>query len=521
MSGGGLSRPLASLKGVGGRRAADLASAGLSTVEDLLVRFPLRYEDRGHPRPLRELAAGRVASAVGTVVSAAIKRTRRPGFSVFEVVLRDRSGTARAVWFNQRFLKDVLRAGQTLAVFGKVEQGPGGLQFTSPQYEILADEALAGGWLGGGEGDPAEDAGSARDAAARSDDHLGIVPVYERVGTLTPKMQRSLVAQALATLPSDLPDALPDTVRRRLDLPTRRDALAAVHQPPPGADVDALNRFRSPGHLRLIFEEFFAFQTGVLLRKRARAAERKPHAYRVDDALREKTRALLPFPLTPGQKIAVRDIVADLQKPEPMNRLLQGDVGSGKTLVATVAALVALESGLQVAIMAPTEILAEQHARTLARFFATTRYSVALLTGRTTGAERRETLANIANGTIGVVVGTHALVQDDVQFGRLGLVVVDEQHRFGVVQRADLRRKADAPDVLVMTATPIPRTLALTTYGDLDVTTMRDRPPGRAPIATTVRPESRREEVWAFVRGELEAGRQAYVIYPLACSTAG
>ena len=513
-----LDSPLASLKGVGGRRAADLASAGLQTVEDLLVRFPLRYEDRGHPRPLSDLAPGRVCSAIGTVVSATIKRTRRAGFSVFEIVLRDRSGTARAVWFNQRFLKDVLHAGQTLALFGKVEQGVGGLQFASPQYEILADEPLAGGWLGAA-GDEAEAAAEPSAGPGPPipaiDEHLGIVPIYERIGTLTPKLQRGLVAQALATLPADLPDALPDAVRARLDLPSRRDAIVALHQPPPGADVDALNASRSPGHMRLIFEEFFAFQTGVLLRRRARLAERKPHAYRVDDALREKTRALLPFALTPGQKIAVRDIVADLQKPEPMNRLLQGDVGSGKTLVATLAALVALESGLQVAIMAPTEILAEQHARTLSRFFATTRYAVALLTGRTGGVERRERLANIANGTIHLVVGTHALVQDTVQFNRLGLVVVDEQHRFGVVQRADLRKKGAMPDVLVMTATPIPRTLALTTYGELDVTVMRDRPPGRSPIATTVRPESRRDDVWTFVRGELAAGRQAYVIYPL------
>ncbi len=510
-----LARPLASLKGVGDRRAADLASAGLQTVEDLLVRFPLRYEDRGHPRPLAELVPGRVCSAIGTVVSATIKRTRRAGFSVFEVTLRDRSGVARAVWFNQRFLKDVLHAGQTLALFGKVEQGVGGLQFASPQYEILADEPLAGGWLGASGDGSNEDAAPTGDAPPAVDEHLGIVPIYERIGTLTPKLQRGLVAQALATLPPDLPDALPDVVRRRLDLPSRREALIAVHQPAPGADVEALNQARSPGHMRLIVEEFFAFQTGVLLRRRARLAERKPHAYRVDDALREKTRALLPFALTPGQKIAVRDIVADLQKPEPMNRLLQGDVGSGKTLVATLAALVALESGLQVAIMAPTEILAEQHLRTLSRFFATTRYGVALLTGRSGGAERRERLANIANGTIPLVVGTHALVQESVQFARLGLVIVDEQHRFGVVQRADLRKKGAMPDVLVMTATPIPRTLALTTYGELDVTVMRDRPPGRAPIATTVRPESRRDDVWAFVRGELEAGRQGYVIYPL------
>ena len=501
-----LARPLASLKGVGDRRAADLASAGLQTVEDLLVRFPLRYEDRGHPRPLSTLRAGEVASAIATVASAQLKRTRRPGFSVFEIVLRDASGTARAVWFNQRFLKDVFHAGQTLALFGKVEHAPGGLQFASPQYEILGEAAL--------DLEDDADAGSGG-TVPPADDHLGIVPIYERIGTLTPKIQRGLVAQALASLPQDLPDALPEDVRQRLELPSRRDALIAVHQPPPGADVDALNRARSPGHLRLIFEEFFAFQTGVLLRRRARVEERKPHSYRVDDDVRATTRALLPFALTAGQKAAVREIVADLQRPAPMNRLLQGDVGSGKTLVATLAALIALESGLQVAIMAPTEILAEQHMRTLTRFFAPTRVRVGLLTGRRATVERRETLAAIANGAIGVVVGTHALVQDTVQFARLGLVVVDEQHRFGVVQRADLRRKALAPDVLVMTATPIPRTLALTTYGELDVTVMRDRPPGRSPIATTVRPESRRDEVWQFVLGELAAGRQAYVIYPL------
>ena len=464
-------------------------------------------------------------------MTAALKRTRRPGFSVFEVVLRDRSGTARAVWFNQRFLKDVLRAGQTVALFGKVEHAPGGVQFTSPQYEILADgEPLAGGWLG----DPSpRDAEAKTDAEVETDEapaddvldlpgdgfltdeHLGIVPIYERIGTLTPRIQRGLVTQALAALPPDLPDALPDVVRRRMELPSRREALFTVHAPERDADVEALNRARSPGHVRLIVEEFFAFQAGVLLRRRARIEERKPHAYRVDDALRATTRALLPFPLTPGQKIAVRDIVADLQKPEPMNRLLQGDVGSGKTLVAMLAALVALESGLQVAIMAPTEILAEQHLRTLSRFFAPTRFAVGLLSGRQGAVERRETLARAANGSLGVVVGTHALVQEQVRFARLGLVVVDEQHRFGVVQRADLRGKGESPDVLVMTATPIPRTLALTTYGELDVTVMRDRPPGRAPIATTVRPESRRDEVWQFVRGELEAGRQAYVIYPL------
>ena len=248
--------------------------------------------------------------------------------------------------------------------------------------------------------------------------------------------------------------------------------------------------------------------------RRALEAERKPFVPVVDDRIREAARALLPFSLTAGQKTASREIVRDMTRPQPMNRLLQGDVGVGKTIVALLAALVALENGLQVAFMAPTEILAEQHAMTIVRLFASTRFRVAALTGSTSAAERRRIVAGLARGDIHLVIGTHALLQEDVTFKALGLVIIDEQHRFGVVQRSTLRQKGN-PDVLVMTATPIPRTLALTTYGDLDVSVIREGPAGRKPVKTTVRPESRRDEVWEFVRGELEQGRQAYVIYPL------
>jgi ATP-dependent DNA helicase RecG len=328
-------------------------------------------------------------------------------------------------------------------------------------------------------------------------------------------MQRSLVHQALQGMPGELPDPLPIAVRRRLKLMDRREAIEQVHFPPAGASVAELNAFRSPAHRRLIFEEFFLFQLGIVLRKRRADSERKGRAVVVTDETRAAVRRVLPFKLTGDQKIVIRDIVTDMQRPQPMNRLLQGDVGSGKTIVALMASLVAMENGLQVAFMAPTEILAEQHYFNIRRLLESSRFRITLLTGGTPAKKRREILAELAGGSMQMVIGTHALVQEDVAVRELGLAGIDEQHRFGVLQRATLRAKGLHPDVLVMTATPIPRTLALTTYGDLDVSVMREMPPGRQPISTTARPESRRDEVYAFVRKEIEQGRQAYIIYPL------
>jgi ATP-dependent DNA helicase RecG len=316
-------------------------------------------------------------------------------------------------------------------------------------------------------------------------------------------------------MPPDVPDHLPDDLRARLGLPSRYAALLATHFPPADVSIGELNLFRTPAQRRLIFEEAFLFQMGVIARRRFAATERKPAEIQVDDRIRESARKVLPFKLTNGQRQALKEIVEDLQRPQPMNRLLQGDVGAGKTIVALLAALVEMENGLQVAFMAPTEILAEQHFLNLSRLLQSSRFRVALLTGSTAGAARREQLAEVEAGAIPLVVGTHALVQGDVNFKRLGLVVIDEQHRFGVMQRATLRAKGLHPDVLVMTATPIPRTLALTVYGDLDVSMIRDVPPGRQPIVTVAKPESRREDVYKFVREQLEKGRQVYVVYPL------
>jgi ATP-dependent DNA helicase RecG len=493
---------LADLHGVGARRAADLAKAGLNTLEDLLLRFPIRYEDRSSPQPIAALKPGGNASVVGEVIGAELKRTRRPGFTVFELRVRDDSGTLTAVFFNQRFLRDVFHRHQQVALFGKVELTGHGVQMQSPQYEILADA-------------PGRDADQPEEAASVTLHHGRIVPIYERVGSLTAKVQRTLVAQALERIGDDDVDPIPADVRTKLHLPSRVQAFRDAHFPnEETSNVKLLNEFRSPAQVRLIFEEFFLFQVGVALGRRALEAERKPFVPVVDDRIREAARAILPFSLTAGQKTASREIVRDMTRPQPMNRLLQGDVGVGKTIVALLAALVALENGLQVAFMAPTEILAEQHAMTIVRLFAATRFRVAALTGSTSAAERRHIVAGLARGDIHLVIGTHALLQDDVAFDKLGLAIIDEQHRFGVVQRSTLRQKGN-PDVLVMTATPIPRTLALTTYGDLDVSVIREGPAGRKPVKTTVRPESRRDEVWEFVRGELEEGRQAYVVYPL------
>jgi ATP-dependent DNA helicase RecG len=496
-----LETPLQFLKGVGPRRAADLQRVGLATVEDLLYRFPTRYEDRGSFQTIAALRPGEAASVVGEVVSCGIRPTRRPRFKIFEMLVRDRTGALRAIFFNQPFLNDVFRPHQRVILFGRLELTSHGLQLQNPQYEILRQ------------------AGDSDSAPADTDDetlHTGrIVPIYEKTGTLTAKMQRAIVHQALSQMPTEIADPLPADVRARQRLIDRRTALMDVHFPPAGTAVEELNAFRSPAQRRLIFEEFFLYQLGLVLRRRTSDAERKPRSAVVTDEIRESARRVLPFRLTGDQKKVIGEIVEDMKRPQPMNRLLQGDVGSGKTIVAMMAALVALENGFQVAFMAPTEILAEQHFITIRRLLESSRFRIALLTGATPAKKRREMQAELAGGSIHLAVGTHALVQDPVGFRELGLVIIDEQHRFGVLQRATLRAKGMHPDVLVMTATPIPRTLALTTYGDLDVSIMREMPPGRFPIKTIAKPESRRDEIYDFIRRQIDTGRQVYVIYPL------
>ena len=492
-----LQAPLQFIKGVGPRLAAVFSDAGLHVLEDLLLRLPSRYEDRDRLQPIVELKSGDVTSVTGEVLSCGVRSTRRRGFQIFEILVGDPSDQVRAVFLNQPFLKDVFVAHQYVVLFGKVEsaRAGGGLQFTNPQYEVLSNES--------GSGD-------------EELIHTGrIVPVYEKLGTVTPKMRRRIVHAGLHRLPAEVDDPLPVEVRERFTLPARRQALVAAHFPEPGVSIDQLNGFRTPAQRRLIFEEFFVFQFGLALRRRQADTIRKPRTIRVDDRIRQAALAVLPFRLTEDQRQALKEIVTDLQRPHPMNRLLQGDVGSGKTIVALLAALVAMENGLQVAVMSPTELLAEQHYLNTSRMLEPSRFETIRLTGAMTAKERRETWERIASGAAQLVVGTHALVQEAVRFKALGFVIIDEQHRFGVLQRATLRSKGLQPDVLVMTATPIPRTLALTAYGDLDVSVIHELPPGRQLVKTRVLPESRRGEVYDLMRGQLTHGRQAYVVYPL------
>jgi ATP-dependent DNA helicase RecG len=491
-----LQMPLQYLKGVGPRKAADLKKAGLVTVEDLLFRFPIRYEDRSRLRPIATLKPGQVASISGEVLHASVQPTRRPGFKLFTALIQDDSGQVRAVWPNQTFLKDVIKAHVHIVLYGRVEYwGSSGLQLTDPEFEIIHAD------------------GATDDLSTI---HTGrIVPVYERTGSVTTNMQRRFVWQALESLEPTLFDPVPPDILTREGWPTRRDALVQSHFPDANTSVEDLNAFRTPAQRRLIFEDFFVFQTGLALRREQNAQVRKALVCRVDDRVRAAARAVLPFKLTDGQRQALAEIVADMQKEWPMQRLLQGDVGAGKTIVALLAAVVAMENGYQVALMAPTEILAEQHFTTVFKWLGTTRYRFALLTGRTTAAERRELLPAIERGEVQLVVGTHALVQEQVKFKALALAIIDEQHRFGVIQRGTLAAKGLHPDVLVMTATPIPRTLALTECGDMEVSVIRGLPPGRRPVKTLVKPDSRREDVYALVRQQLREGRQAYVIYPL------
>jgi ATP-dependent DNA helicase RecG len=329
-----LATPLQFVKGVGPRRAADLERVGLLTIEDFLFRFPLRYENRASLMPIAKLRPGTTATIDAEVVSAGIRPTRRPGFRIFEVIVRDETGPARAAFPNQAFLKDVFKPGQQVVLYGTVEfRGSGGLQFTNPEYEIIR-------------GDSDDEDSSV---------HTGrIVPIYEKAGSMTPRIQRTMVHRLLSEMPLEIPDPLPESIRTRRSLLDRRSALQASHFPPPDADMDVLNTGRSEAQQRLIFEEFFLFQAGLVLRKRQQAAHRKARAVVVDDRVRESARKTLPFRLTAGQRQALKEIVEDMQRPEPMNRLLQGDVGAGKTVVALIAAVVAMESGFQVAFMAPT-----------------------------------------------------------------------------------------------------------------------------------------------------------------------
>lgn len=495
------SDPLERVRGIGPSRARELAAVGISTALDLLLHLPFRYEDRSRLAAIGALVAGGPAATVrGTVLSARLVRTRRPGFTIFEAILDDATGALRAVFFNQPYLQRWLVPGVSIFAWGTPRPGKGfrrGVVLENPQIEL--------------------DSGEDGDVLS-----IGrVVPIYRKLPGLPPRLRRRLVASLLDELSQRLPERLPASDRARWRLPALGAALREAHFPGScEGEPDPLlfERRTSPHLARLVFEEFLEFQLG-LARRRAEVASHPAPVLAADDAIRSRFRSLLPFPLTLAQKKAIREIRADLLSGHPMGRLLQGDVGSGKTIVAVLAALLAAECGWQAALMAPTEILAEQHAVNVNRLLAGTRFRTALLTGRVRGRIRAHLLEALAAGEVDLLVGTHALLERPVAFRRLGLAVVDEQHRFGVAQRAALTGQ-EAPDgsrphLLVMSATPIPRSLALVLYGDLDVSTLDEKPPGRTPVATRLMPESERGLVFHEIAREVAAGGQAYVVVPL------
>jgi ATP-dependent DNA helicase RecG len=481
------------VKGVGPARAAMFEAKGLTTVEDLLCYAPFRYEDRTNVKPIAQLAPGEMATVIAEVASTRSAGLRRR-LGLFEARFRDSSHSALVgKWFHGDYLKTVLLPGLRVALYGKIELDSytGELTVMHPEFEILtADEES--------------------DAAL----HLGrIVPIHEAAGKITARVMRTLIWRILESLPA-LDDPLPASIRARLKLPDFTAAIRELHFPNPGADLRLLNAFRAPAQFRLIMEEFFWLQCGMLIR-RGKLRLQPGVAFALTDRVREQIRAMLPFKPTAAQKRVLLEIARDMERPHPMNRLLQGDVGSGKTLVAAEAAIIAIENGFQVAVLAPTEILATQHYLYFKNLFSKLGYVVALLTGSMSVREKTKLKALFEKGLVHVVIGTHALLEEDVEFRTLGLAIIDEQHRFGVVQRLKLMEKGTAPDVLVMTATPIPRTLAMTIYGDLDVSIIDEMPPGRKPVQTRHFSEDRIEAVWSFVKKEVEAGRQAYVVYPV------
>ena len=471
------------LKGVGPKRAEALARLGVRTVGDLLYHAPHRYLDATSVTPLARAAVGRDVTCVGRVISTGVIPTRR-GLRVFRAVLRDASGPLECAWPGQPFLERQIKQGQLLLVTGPVRYYHG-RQLIPREFVILAAEG------------------------EQSDDDRGMVlPVYPATEGLTHRQIRGLVQQHLDALLALVVDPHPATLVRGLDLPDLKSALAAVHRPASVADAEA-------GRRRLAFDELFDQQ---LVQARARMLAKRGRAgirFVLKKELTTRLKEHLPFELTADQRHAVREIADDMTAPLRMHRLLMGDVGTGKTVVALFAMLLAAENDYQAAIMAPTELLAEQHHATLSRLLQPLGLIPDLLLGRLSTGEKAAARRRIAAGESRLVVGTHALIQEAVTFHRLGLAVIDEQHRFGVEQRAALVEKGDAPDVLLLTATPIPRSLALTLYGDLDVTTLRERPPGTGSVKTALRTEQARAKIYDFIGREVAAGRQAYVIYPV------
>lgn len=470
--------PVQYIKGVGPSKAAHLSKLGLTTAGQLLECFPVRYEDRSTLKSIRQLVTGQYETFQAHVLAVNTKHSAR-GLSILTVTVGDGTGTIELVWFNQGFLKKKFIIGLSVVVYGKVESQYT-LKVTNPEIEIVSDSEIVQG---------------------------RILPVYRLNENISQNMFRNLTEQILA---SDIKmgEVLPDSVRIAAGLMGRSEAFHNVHYPTSRSQLEQ-------AIIRLKFEELFLLQCVLLLKK---AHNKRPFCgikHGLDGELSRQALTCLAFTLTKDQQLALRDIKADMEDNQPMQRLLQGDVGSGKTVIAALALVKTVENGFQGAFMAPTEILADQHYHTLSKLLSPLGIKIGLLTGSKTKKQKLEVYQLLKTNSLDIIIGTHALIQEGVEFAQLGLVVTDEQHRFGVNQRAKLQEKGLEPDVLVMTATPIPRTLALTVYGDLDVSLIRHLPPGRKAIRTFLRSTEKRSAIYQFVIKEIQQGRQAYVVCPL------
>lgn len=482
-----LKKPVQYVKGVGPKRAEQLARLGISTVEDLLYHIPFRYQDRREIRKIRDLVGGEEGATVGQLVRMGKRFVSRSRRWVLEGVVRDETGFLFLRWYNQhRYFEQKYQLGQRVLLFGKVEVGlKGGSWMIHPDMELVEEE----------------------------EDTARLLPIYNKTTEMTVGAMRRLVHGAVNEYVNLVPNGVPSEISERLDLMDLSTALRHLHLPPLDADVTALNDAASSAHRAVVFDELFYLQLGMSIRRRNMVKEDGLSI--VPGPLVRQLHDVLPFRLTGAQERVLDTIFHDMAAPHPMNRLVQGDVGSGKTIVAFCAAMAALDSGYQVAFMAPTELLAEQHYRTLKPLADKLEVSITMLTGEIKPQQKREIYNLLEQGKVEIAVGTHALIQENVRFHRLGLAIIDEQHRFGVMQRAALKRLGANPDMLLMTATPIPRTLALTIYGDLDVSAIDELPPGRKPVATRVFHEGDRQKAYQAVKEQIDKGHQAYIVYPL------
>jgi ATP-dependent DNA helicase RecG len=501
----GLNTPLAELRGVGPRAAEQLAQRDLHTVADLLHFLPRRYQGVSGYQALGELTDGMVASVEGQISAVSDRFVR--GRRTLEVVLVDPTGSLHLVWFRVpgRGFVEQFKRGHRLRAAGSVKRFRAAMQMVHPEVAHIADSGIQ----------PRVDVGDRRPDSHEED----VIPLYLEVEGLHARSLRRIMASALPAVRL-LTDPLPETLRARRQLVPLQEAIASLHCPPQDVAIEDLQAGHTPWHRRLIYDELLALQLGLLWQRKRHKEEQRGPVFTLEEPITALAERLLPFTPTAAQSRVLTEIGEDLIRPEPMHRLLQGDVGSGKTAVALTAAYAAHRAGLQTAMMAPTELLAEQHAHTATRICAPVGMRVALLTGAVTGKARRLLLEALRNQEIHLVVGTHALIQSEVAFGALGLAIVDEQHRFGVLQRARLTELGQQstgriPHMLVMTATPIPRTLALTVYGDLDVSVIDALPPGRKPITTALYRDGDRAKVYAEVVAAVGRGEQAYVVFPL------